>query len=126
MFAAGAGLMVGGASAAKSNDNTVMPDLLVTLVLEGGIVTIAAISIRREHCPGNWGLWSQLHPIDQGQPILADSAQDFFAAFLAAPDKMPHRLARSSRSIFQASLSKAQILVILGNCFNLFGNSNGQ
>ena len=92
-FAADAGLILGQrATAEKSNEKTAIPELLATLALEGCIVTIDAMGTQpsiaqaiRER-GANYIL-----SLKDNQPTLADSVQDFFAAFQAAPDKTPHR-----------------------------------
>lgn len=92
-FAAGAGLVLGQrATSEKSNEKTAIPELLATLALEGCIVTIDAMGTQPSIAQairdrgGDYIL-----SVKDNQLTLADSVQDFFAAFQAAPEKTPHR-----------------------------------
>lgn len=92
-FAAGAGLVLGQrATAAKSNEKTAIPELLATLALEGCIVTIDAMGTQPSIAQAirNRGA-DYILSLKDNQPTLAESVQDFFAAFQTAPDKTPHR-----------------------------------
>ena len=92
-FAAGAGLVLGQrATAAKSNEKTAIPELLATLALEGCIVTIDAMGTQPSIAQAirNRGA-DYILSLKDNQPSLSESAQDFFAAFQANPDKTPHR-----------------------------------
>lgn len=92
-FAAGAGLVLGQrVTAEKSNEKTAIPELLATLALEGCIVTIDAMGTQPSIAQAirDWGA-NYILSVKDNQPTLADSLQDFFTAFQAAPDKTPHR-----------------------------------
>ena len=92
-FAAGVGLVLGQrATAAKSNEKTTIPELLATLALEGCSVTIDAMGTQPSIAQAirNWGA-DYILSLKDNQPTLSESAQDFFAAFQANPDKTPHR-----------------------------------
>ncbi len=91
-FAAHAGLVLGQrATAEKSNEKTAIPELLLTLALEGCIVTIDAMgtqpsiaaTIRRRKA-------DYLLAVKDNQPKLADSIQQFWRDFQSAPHKTPH------------------------------------
>lgn len=91
-FAAGAGLVLGQrATAQKSNEKTAIPELLVTLALEGCIVTIDAMgtqaniaqTIRNQRA-------EYVLAVKDNHPLLADSMRDFFAQFKTAPQSTPH------------------------------------
>lgn len=91
-FAARANLVLGQqATAEKSNEKTAIPELLATLALEGCIVTIDAMgtqpniarAIRQRGA-------DYILSVKDNQPKLAESVQDFFAAFQVAPAKTPH------------------------------------
>ncbi len=91
-FAAGAGLVLGQqATAEKSNEKTAIPELLATLALEGCIVTIDAMGTQPNIAQAirdrgaNYVL-----SVKDNQPTLAESMEDFFEAFQAAPAKTPH------------------------------------
>jgi len=91
-FAANANLVLGQrATAEKSNEKTAIPELLATLALDGCIVTIDAMGTQPNiaqairHRGADYIL-----SVKDNQPKLAESMQDFFAAFQAAPDKTPH------------------------------------
>jgi predicted transposase YbfD/YdcC len=91
-FAAGAGLVLGQrATAQKSNEKTVIPELLATLALEGCIVTIDAMgtqtSIAQAICDRQA---DYVLAVKDNQPQLADSIRDFFAQFKVAPQRTPH------------------------------------
>ena len=92
-FAAGAGLVLGQrATAAKSNEKTAIPELLATLALEGCIVTIDAMGTQPSIAQAIRDRGANyILSVKDNQPTLADSMQDFFVAFQAAPDKTPHR-----------------------------------
>lgn len=92
-FAAGAGLVLGQrASAAKSNEKTAIPELLATLALEGGIVTLDAMGTQPSIAQAIRDRGADyILSVKDNQPLLAESVQDFFMAFQAAPDKTPHR-----------------------------------
>lgn len=92
-FAAGAGLVLGQrATAEKSNEKTAIPELLATLALEGGIVTIDAMGTQPNIAQAIRDRGADyILSVKDNQPTLADSIQDFFVAFQASPDKTPHR-----------------------------------
>ena len=92
-FAAGAGLVLGQrATAAKSNEKTAIPELLATLALEGCIVTIDAMGTQPSIAQAIRDRGANyILSVKDNQPTLADSMQDFFVAFQAAPDKTPYR-----------------------------------
>lgn len=92
-FAAGAGLILGQrATAEKSNEKTAIPELLATLALEGCIVTIDAMGTQPSIAQAIRERGADyILSLKDNQPTLAESVQDFFAAFQAAPDKTPHR-----------------------------------
>jgi len=92
-FAAGAGLVLGQrATAEKSNEKTAIPELLATLALEGCIVTIDAMGTQPSIAQAIRDRGANyILSVKDNQPTLADSLQDFFTAFQAAPDKTPHR-----------------------------------
>ena len=92
-FAAGAGLVLGQrATTAKSNEKTAIPELLATLALEGCIVTIDAMGTQPSIAEAIRDRGANyILSVKDNQPTLADSMQDFFVAFQAAPDKTPHR-----------------------------------
>lgn len=94
-FAAGAGLVLGQrATAAKSNEKTAIPELLATLALEGCIVTIDAMGTQPSIAQAILDRKADyILSLKDNQPTLAESVQDFFAAFQAHPDKTPHRFA---------------------------------
>lgn len=91
-FAASAGLVLGQrATAAKSNEKTVIPELLATLALEGSIVTIDAMGTQPNIAQAIRDRGAEyILSVKDNQPILADSVQDFFATFQTAPEKTPH------------------------------------
>ena len=92
-FAAGAGLILGQrATAEKSNEKTAIPELLATLALEGCIVTIDAMGTQPSIAQAIRERGADyILSLKDNQPTLAESVQDFFAAFQAAPEKTPHR-----------------------------------
>lgn len=92
-FAAGVGLVLGQrAITAKSNEKTAIPELLATLALEGCIVTIDAMGTQPNIAQAIRDRGANyILSVKDNQPTLADSMQDFFVTFLAAPDKTPHR-----------------------------------
>ena len=91
-FAASAGLVLGQrATAAKSNEKTAIPELLATLALEGAIVTIDAMGTQPNIAQAIRDRGAEyILSVKDNQPTLADSVQDFFATFQAAPEKTPH------------------------------------
>ena len=96
-FAAEAGLVLGQrATAEKSNEKTAIPELLATLALEGCIVTIVTIDAMGTQPTIAQAIQDRganyILAVKDNQPMLAESMQDFFVAFQAAPDKTPHRL----------------------------------
>jgi predicted transposase YbfD/YdcC len=93
-FAAGAGLVLGQrATAEKSNEKTAIPELLATLALEGCIVTIDAMGTQPNIAQAIRDRGANyILSVKDNQPKLADSVQDFFAAFQSAPDKTPHQV----------------------------------
>lgn len=92
-FAAGAGLVLGQrATAEKSNEKTAIPELLATLALEGCIVTIDAMGTQPNIAQAIRDRGADyILSVKDNQPKLAESVQDFFAAFQSAPDKTPHQ-----------------------------------
>jgi len=92
-FAAGAGLVLGQrATAAKSNEKTAIPELLATLALEGCLVTLDAMGTQPSIAQAIRDRGADyILSLKDNQPLLAESVQDFFMAFQAAPDKTPHR-----------------------------------
>lgn len=92
-FAAGAGLVLGQrATAEKSNEKTAIPELLATLALEGGIVTIDAMGTQPSIAQAIRDRGANyILSVKDNQPKLADSIKDFFAAFQSAPGKTLHR-----------------------------------
>jgi len=92
-FAAGACLVLGQrATAAKSNEKTAIPELLATLALEGCIVTLDAMGTQPSIAQAIWERGADYILLLRGnQPTLAESVQDFFAAFQADPDETLHR-----------------------------------
>lgn len=92
-FAACANMVLGQrATAEKSNEKTAIPELLATLALEGCIVTIDAMGTQPNIAQAIRDRGAEyILSVKDNQPTLASSLQDFFAAFLAAPDKTPHR-----------------------------------
>lgn len=91
-FAAGAGLVLGQrATAEKSNEKTAIPELLATLALEGCIVTIDAMGTQPNIAQAIRDRGADyILSVKDNQPTLADSMQDFFSSFQAAPDRTPH------------------------------------
>ena len=91
-FAASAGLVLGQrATAVKSNEKTAIPELLATLALEGAIVTIDAMGTQPNIAQAIRDREAEyILSVKDNQPTLADSVQDFFATFQAAPEKTPH------------------------------------
>ena len=80
------------ATAEKSNEKTAIPELLATLALEGCIVTIDAMGTQPSIAQAIRDRGADyILSVKDNQPTLADSVEDFLAAFLAAPDKTPHR-----------------------------------
>ena len=92
-FAAQAGLVLGQrATAEKSNEKTAIPELLATLALEGCIVTIDAMGTQPNIAQAIRNRGADYILATKGnQPKLAESIDDFFSAFEAAPGKTPHR-----------------------------------
>lgn len=91
-FAAGAGLVLGQrATALKSNEKTVIPELLATLALEGCIVTIDAMGTQANIAQAIRERGADyILAVKNNQPRLADSIRDFFTRFQIAPDRTPH------------------------------------
>lgn len=91
-FAAGAGLVLGQqATAEKSNEKTAIPELLATLALEGCIVTIDAMGTQPNIAQAIRDRGANyILSVKANQPTLAESMDDFFVAFQAAPGKTPH------------------------------------
>lgn len=92
-FAAGAGLVLGQrATAEKSNEKTAIPELLATLALTGCIVTIDAMGTQPNIAQAIRDRGADyVLSVKDNQPKLAESIQDFFDTFQAAPKKTPHR-----------------------------------
>jgi predicted transposase YbfD/YdcC len=92
-FAAQAGLVLGQrATAAKSNEKTAIPELLVTLALEGCIVTIDAMGTQPNIAQVIRDRGADyVLAVKDNQPTLAASIEDFVSAFEAAPGKTPHQ-----------------------------------
>ena len=96
-FAANAGLVLGPrATAAKLNEKTAIPELLVTLALEPCIATSDAMGTQpalaqtiRDRGAG------YVLSVKDNQLTLAKSIRDFISALEAAPHKTPHRLHES-------------------------------
>ena len=92
-FVAKANLVLGQrATAEKSNEKTAIPELLATLTLDGCIVTIDAMGTQPNIAQAirNRGA-DYVLSVKDNQPKLAESIQDFLAAFEAAPGKTPHQ-----------------------------------
>jgi predicted transposase YbfD/YdcC len=92
-FAAQAGLVLGQrATATKSNEKTAIPELLVTLALEGCIVTIDAMGTQPNIAQAIRDRGADyVLAVKDNQPTLAASIEDFVSAFEAAPGKTPHQ-----------------------------------
>jgi predicted transposase YbfD/YdcC len=92
-FAAQAGVVLGQrATAEKSNEKTAIPELLATLALEGSIVTIDAMGTQPNIAQAIRDRGADyLLAVKDNQPRLAESIDDFFIAFEAAPAKTPHQ-----------------------------------
>lgn len=92
-FAAQAGLVLGQrATAEKSNEKTAIPELLATLALEGCTVTIDAMGTQPNIAQAIRHRGADYILAAKGnQPKLAESIDDFFSAFEAAPGKTPHQ-----------------------------------
>jgi predicted transposase YbfD/YdcC len=92
-FAAQAGVVLGQrATAEKSNEKTAIPELLATLALEGSIVTIDAMGTQPNIAQAIRDRGADyLLAVKDNQPRLAESIDDFFSAFEAAPAKTPHQ-----------------------------------
>lgn len=92
-FAASANVVLGQrATAEKSNEKTAIPELLATLALEGCIVTIDAMGTQPNIAQAIRDRGAEyILSVKDNQPTLTDSVRDFFAAFLAAPERTPHR-----------------------------------
>ncbi len=92
-FAAQAGLVLGQrATAAKSNEKTAIPEFLVSLALEGCIVTIDAMGTQPKIAQVIRDRGADyILPVKDNQPTLAESIEDFVDAFEAAPGKTPHQ-----------------------------------
>ena len=91
-FAAGAGLVLGQrATAEKSNEKTVIPELLATLALTGCIVTIDAMGTQASIAQAIRDRGADyLLAVKDNQPTLADSMREFFDQFMTAPERTPH------------------------------------
>lgn len=95
-FAANANLVLGQRATAeksneKSNEKTAIPELLASLALTGCIVTIDATGTQPNIAQAIRSRGTAYLPsVKNNQPKLAESMQDFFVAFQAAPDKTPH------------------------------------
>lgn len=98
-FAANAALVLGQrATAGKSNDKTVIPDLLLTLVLEGCIVTIDAMGTQASIAATIRSRKADyILAVKDNQPKLAESIEQFWADFQRAPRKTPTASTRRSR-----------------------------
>jgi predicted transposase YbfD/YdcC len=92
-FAAQAGVVLGQrATAEKSNEKTAIPELLATLALQGSIVTIDAMGTQPNIAQAIRDRGADyLLAVKDNQPRLAESIDDFFGAFEAAPAKTPHQ-----------------------------------
>ncbi|MEF8718264.1 MAG: ISAs1 family transposase [Candidatus Accumulibacter necessarius] len=92
-FAAQAGVVLGQrATAKKSNEKTAIPELLATLALQGSIVTIDAMGTQPNIAQAIRDRGADyLLAVKDNQPKLAESIDDFFIAFEAAPAKTPHQ-----------------------------------
>jgi predicted transposase YbfD/YdcC len=78
--------------AEKSNEKTAIPELLATLALEGSIVTIDAMGTQPNIAQAIRDRGADyLLAVKDNQPKLAESIDDFFIAFEAAPAKTPHQ-----------------------------------
>jgi hypothetical protein len=78
------------ATAEKSNEKTAIPELLATLALEGCIVTIDAMGTQPNIAQAIRNRGADYILATKGnQPKLAESIDDFFSAFEAAPGKTP-------------------------------------
>ncbi len=78
----------------KSNEKTAIPELLATLALEGCIVTIDAMGTQPNIAQAIRDRGADyILAVKDNQPTLADSVQDFFVAFQAAPNRTPHHFA---------------------------------
>lgn len=93
-FAAQAGLVLGQrATAAKSNEKTAIPELLATLALEGGIVTLDAMGTQPNIAQAIRDRRADyILAVKDNQLTLAESITDFVSAFEAAPSKTPHQV----------------------------------
>lgn len=93
-FAAQAGLVLGQrATAAKSNEKTAIPELLATLALEGGIVTLDAMGTQPNIAQAIRDRRADyILAVKDNQLTLAESITDFVSAFEAAPGKTPHQV----------------------------------
>lgn len=96
-FAAGAGLVLGQrATAEKSNEKTAIPELLATLALAGCIVTIDAMGTQANIAQSIRARGADyVLALKDNQPMLADSARDFFTQFKTAPMRTPHTRAET-------------------------------
>lgn len=93
-FAAGVGLVLGQrATTEKSNEKTAIPQLLVTLALEGCIVTIDAMGTQASIAQAIRDRGAEyILAVKDNQPTLADSMRDFYTRFKAVPQPTPHTL----------------------------------
>lgn len=91
-FAAHAGLVLGQrATAEKSNEKTAIPELLLTLALEGCIVTIDAMGTQPSIAATIRSRKADyILAVKDNQPKLAESIEQFWRDFQSAPHKPPH------------------------------------
>jgi predicted transposase YbfD/YdcC len=97
-FAAGAGLVLGQrATAEKSNEITAIPELLSTLALTGCTVTIDAIGTQTAIAAAVQDRGADyVLAVKDNQPRLAQSIEDFWRSFRAAPAAhTPHSFAET-------------------------------
>lgn len=91
-FAARAGLVLGQrATAEKSNEKTAIPELLLTLALEGCIVTIDAMGTQPSIAATIRSRQADyILAVKDNQPRLAESIQQFWRDFQRAPHTTAH------------------------------------
>jgi predicted transposase YbfD/YdcC len=91
-FAARAGLVLGQrATAEKSNEKTAIPELLLTLALEGCIVTIDAMGTQPSIAATIRSRKADyILAVKDNQPRLAESIQQFWRDFQSAPHTTAH------------------------------------
>lgn len=98
------------ATAGKSNDKTVIPDLLLTLVLEGCIVTIDAMGTQASIAATIRSRKADyILAVKDNQPKLAESIEQFWADFQRAPRKTPHS--------FDAAIEKGHGRLEVRRCY---------